>query len=168
MPEQQNAASKHSTKIFSLFISALYNLLNSTHKCNLSVRPFVMVAKLAKKYSRGVGKPSFLLVHLVSVSLSLLLSMTLPPFHQAMLSYASCRLLYRIQRWSFFSLEQEREFPSLSLSFRFGFSHLYELNLGNNNKAAGNNACGFAAFAVFLLTAYSTINFFVVLPSMTV
>ena len=183
MPEQQNAASKHSTKIFSLFISALYNLLNSTHKCNLSVRPFVMVAKLAKKYSRGVGKPSFLLVHLVSVSLSLLLSMTLPPFHQAritdtyrllchlwqaMLSYASCRLLYRIQRWSFFSLEQEREFPSLALSFRFGFSHLYELNLGNNKKAAGNNACGFAAFAVFLLTAYSTINFFVTLPSMTV
>ena len=116
-----------------------------------------MVAKLAKKYSRGVGKPSFLLVHLVSVSLSLLLSMTLPPFHQAritdtyrllchlwqaMLSYASCRLLYRIQRWSFFSLEQEREFPSLALSFYFGFSHLYELNLGNNKKAAGNNACG--------------------------
>ena len=105
MPVQQNAASKHSTKIFSLFISASYNLLNSTHKCNLSVRPFVMVAKLAKKYSRGVGKPSFPLVHLVSASLSLLLSMTLPPFHQAritntyrllchlwqaMLSYASC------------------------------------------------------------------------------
>ena len=35
--------------------------LNSTHKCNLSVRPFVMVAKLAKKYSRGVRKPSFFL-----------------------------------------------------------------------------------------------------------
>ena len=85
-----------------------------------------------------------------------------------MLSYASCRLLYRIQGWSFFSLEQEREFLSLALSFRFGFSHLYELNLGNNKKAAGNNACGFAAFAVFLLTAYSTINFFVTLPSMTV
>ena len=38
-------------------------LLNSTHKCNLSVRPFVMVAKLAKKYSRGVRKPSFFLVY---------------------------------------------------------------------------------------------------------
>ena len=32
----------------------LFDKLNSTHKCNLSVRPFVMVAKLAKKYSRGV------------------------------------------------------------------------------------------------------------------
>ncbi len=120
---------------------------------------------------------------LVSVSLSLLLSMTLSPFFQAritdtyrllchlwqaMLSYASCRLLYRIQRCSFFSLEQEREFLSLALSFCFGFFHLYELDLGNNNEAASNNACGFAAFAVFLLTAYSTINFFVVLPSMTV
>ena len=39
----------------------LFGLLNSTHKCNLSVRPFVMVAKLAKKYSRGVRKPSFFL-----------------------------------------------------------------------------------------------------------
>ena len=140
---------------------------------------FIPVVKPAKQHSRIVSKPSFPLVHLVSVSLSLLLSMTLPLFHQAritdtyrllchlwqaMLSYASCRLLYRIQRWSFFSLEQEREFPSLALSFRFGFSHLYELNLGNNKKAAGNNACGFAAFAVFLLTAYSTINFLVVLP----
>ena len=68
----------------------------------------------------------------------------------------------------YFSNSKEREFPSLALSFCFGFSHLYELNLGDNKKAAGNNACGFAAFAVFLLTAYSTINFFVVLPSMTV
>ena len=68
----------------------------------------------------------------------------------------------------YFSISKEREFSSLALSFCFGFSHLYELNLGNNNEAAGNNACGFAAFAVFLLTAYSTINFFVVLPSMTV
>ncbi len=35
--------------------------LNSTHKCNLSVRPLVMVSKLAKKYSRGARKPSFFL-----------------------------------------------------------------------------------------------------------
>ena len=45
-----------------------------------------------------------------------------------------------------------------------GFFHLDELNLGDNNEAAGNNACGFAVIAVFLLTTYSTINFFVVLP----
>ena len=35
--------------------------VNSTHKCNLSVRPFVMVAKLAKKYSGEVRMPSFFL-----------------------------------------------------------------------------------------------------------
>ncbi len=39
----------------------IFNSLNSTHKCNLSVRPFVIVAKLAKKYSREVRKPSFFL-----------------------------------------------------------------------------------------------------------
>ena len=55
--------------------------LNSTHKCNLSVRP-VYSSKLEKKYSRGVRKPSFPLVHLISVSPSLLLSMTLLPLLQ--------------------------------------------------------------------------------------
>ena len=68
----------------------------------------------------------------------------------------------------YFSNSKEREFLSLALSFCFGFSHLYELNLGNNKKAAGNNACGFLVIAVFLLTAYSTISFFAALPSMMV
>ena len=68
----------------------------------------------------------------------------------------------------YFSNSKEREFPSLALSFCFGFFHLYELNLGDNSEAAGNNACGFAAFAVFLLTAYSTINFFVAFPTIMV
>ena len=36
-------------------------LLSSTHKCNLSVRPFAMVVKLAKKYSGEVRMPSFFL-----------------------------------------------------------------------------------------------------------
>ena len=44
-----------------LYAFVQFYKLNSTHKCNLSVRPFVMVAKLAKKYSRGVRKPSFFL-----------------------------------------------------------------------------------------------------------
>ena len=43
------------------FLLCNFLLLSSTHKCNLSVRPFVMVAKLAKKYSRGVRMPSFFL-----------------------------------------------------------------------------------------------------------
>ena len=41
--------------------NVVFHIPNSTHKCNLSVSPFVMVAKLAKKYSRGVRKPSFFL-----------------------------------------------------------------------------------------------------------
>ena len=162
MPVQQNAVSKHSTKIFSLFISASYNLLNFTHKCNLSVRPFVMVAKLAKKYSRGVGKPSFPLVHLVSVSLSLPLSITLPPFlqaritdtyrllchlWQAMLSYASCLTVSNSKMVIF----QPRTGNGISLScfeLYFGFFHLYGLNLGDNSEAAGINACGFFIIGV--------------------
>ena len=59
---------KHFTEIINGFaakygdkVQEIIQMLNSTHKCNLSVRPFVMVAKLAKKYSRGVRKPSFFL-----------------------------------------------------------------------------------------------------------
>ena len=57
-------ASLHSLSFYLLYNYSeltIFNSLNSTRKCNLSVRPFVIVAKLAKKYSRGVRKPSFFL-----------------------------------------------------------------------------------------------------------
>ena len=41
--------------------NVVFHILSSTYKCNLSVRPFVMVAKLAKKYSGEVRMPSFFL-----------------------------------------------------------------------------------------------------------
>ena len=47
--------------------NVVFHIPNSTHKCNLSVRPFVMVAKLAKKYSGKVGMPSFFLGLLFSL-----------------------------------------------------------------------------------------------------
>ena len=48
------------------------------------------------------------------------------------------------------------------------FHSLYELNLGNNKKAADNNACGFLVELSCNFSPYSTINFFVTLPSMMV
>ena len=96
---------------------------------------FIPVVKPAKQHSRIVSKPSFPLVHLVSVSLSLLLSMTLPPFHQAritdtyrllchlwqaMLSYASYLTVSNSKMVIFQPLTGKEIFLSrLILSWRF-------------------------------------------------
>ena len=68
----------------------------------------------------------------------------------------------------FSASNRKRNFP---LSFEFllclFFYSLYELNL-DNNEAASNNACGFIIGVSCNFRPYSTINFFVMLPSMTV